>query len=88
MRKIILFGMLALSGCTFGYWPKVEGDMGAKYQADVRECQTGTQVGLATGARQGTAAFALDALFVGERAGSPAAVDACMEARGYRLAAQ
>lgn len=86
MRKqIVVLAAVLLSGCMQGYWPKVEGPMDARYEATVRECQTDTQVGLASGAPQGGLGFALDIALVGERQGSPAAIDACMAKYGYKV---
>lgn len=86
MRKqIVVLAAVLLSGCMQGYWPKVETGMGTpQYYADVRECQTSTQVG-ALGTEQGTVAFAADIFFVGERQGSPRAIEACMAKLGYKV---
>lgn len=81
MRKlmVVLVAVLA-GGCSTGYWPKVEGDTGAKYQADVRECQTAT-LDHAAYELAGAAGAAMASKTVEGRA----AIDACMAQKGYRI---
>lgn len=81
MRKQIMVLAVTLAGCANqGYWPKVDGDMGAKYQSDVRECQTVTQ-------SQG--AYALGGLYgavvASDSESGRARIDACMAQKGYRV---
>lgn len=86
MRKLTIIGFAALlSACSMGYWPKVEGDTGSKYQADVRDCQTSSHE---FGAGDLLAGGVLGAALAGQQSQSGperAAIDACMAQRGYRV---
>ncbi len=76
----VIAAFVMLSGCSMGYWPKVEGDTGTRYQADVRDCQTSTQSGV-TQAIGGAVWLAM----ASNTDEGKAAIDACMAQRGYRV---
>lgn len=83
--KAVVLAAVVLSGCTTGYWPKVEGDAGAKYQADVRECQTEMQ-GEAKRDSVGSVLLA-GGMFDPARdsAEGRAFIDSCMKKQGYTI---
>ena len=94
MRTKVVIAALLLSGCSMGYWPKVEGEAGARYQADVRECQTVSQTAIdhvtyaltfATGGFLGAATSVGAAALDNPDAHKRAAIDTCMAQRGYRV---
>jgi hypothetical protein len=83
MRILTIACLVGLAGCSsggWGYWPKVEGSMGAMYQTDVRECQTATQSG-ATQAIGSAVWLAMASKFDEGHA----KIDDCMSKRGYHV---
>ena len=90
MRTKVVVAAFLLSGCSMGYWPKVEGDSGARYQADVRECQTATHKAGAADLLNVVAFGAAVGLTLSGANQSKSdegrdAIDTCMAQRGYRV---
>ena len=82
MGKLTIALAFVLAGCSMGYWPKVEGDTGMKYQADVRDCQT------ATASANVFSVGLVGSVIAASDSKSPqgmAAIDACMAQKGYRV---
>lgn len=85
MRVKIVVVAALVSGCSMGYWPKVEGPTDGRYQATVRECQTASHE---FGAGDLLAGGVLGAVLAGNQSQSGterAAIDSCMAKYGYKV---
>jgi hypothetical protein len=86
MKHVFLIAcLLATAACSMGYRPTVEGDKGAKYQADVRDCQSGSQQFQARDLLLEHNSIIGDALGWSNPPGERLAIDQCMTARGYKV---
>jgi len=85
-KHILLTACLLTAACAMGYWPEVAGTVDqAKYQADVRDCQTETHKAGAADLLGGGLILAAISADQSKSPEQKAAIDACMAARGYTI---